>query len=153
MTKMHTLRDVFSIFHDGSIVDCKGDSERLTLTIQCNYLAELIDTDYENFYVELFEISKLDFEPWMNPPDLKKIVFYSHEDYLKTDLDILSAELKEGFVLIVCAQYDNRLNYAGGTLMISAKDFQLYDHNGKTMTIGQLDSISQKYWKEFNKES
>ncbi len=79
---------------------------------------------------DLIGINKLDFDPWMNP----------------IDLEILSAEIKDDFVLITCNQHDNDLDFCEGKLMISANDFKLFDHNSKQMTINQLDSICKKYW-------
>ncbi|MDD2346531.1 MAG: hypothetical protein PHY85_10385 [Bacteroidales bacterium] len=145
-TVLNDIRDIFSIFHDGGIVDCKGDFNKLTLTIQCNYLAELINPDFENFYLDLTEINKLDFDPWMNPIDLEKIDFDSHEDYLKVDLEILSAEIKDDSIIVTCNQHDTDLDFCGGILMISAKNFNLYDHKMTPMTIDQLDLICRKYW-------
>lgn len=145
-TVQNDIRDIFSIFHDGGIVDCKGDLNKLTLTIQCNYLAELIYPDFENFYVDLIGVDKLDFDPWMNPIDLETINFNSYEDYLKVDLEILSAEIKDDFVLITCNQHDTDLDYCGGNLIISANDFNLFDQNSRQMTIEQLDSICRTYW-------
>lgn len=147
------IRDVFSIFHDGGIVDCEGDLDKMTLTIQCNYLAELINPDFENFYVDLIGITKLHFDPWMNPIDLDKIEFNSHEEFLKVGLEILSSDIKDDYVLITCNQYDADLDYCGGNLMISATDFGLYDHDKNVMTIEELDSICILYWDKFSKRN
>ncbi|WP_338398729.1 hypothetical protein [Persicobacter psychrovividus] len=148
---INNIRDVFSIFHDGGIIDCQGDLNKLILTIQCNYLAELINPDFENFYVDLICVNKLDFDPWMNPIDLKKIEFKSHEEYLKVDLEILSSEIEDDYVLITCNQHDTDLDYCGGNLIISANDFRLFDHNKNVMTIEELDLICRLYWDKFSK--
>lgn len=140
------IRDVFAIFHDGSIIDCEGVFTKMTLTIQCNYLAQLINSEFKNFYVDLIEINKLDFDPWMNPTDLKKIDFKSHEDYLKADLEILSAEIKGNYVLITCNQHDPDSYYSGGDLMVSASNYNLYDHNRNPVTVESLNLICQNYW-------
>ena len=150
-TVQNDIRDIFSIFHDGGIVDCEGDFDKLTLTIQCNYLAELINPDFENFFVDLIGINKLEFDPWTNPIHLEKRDFRSHEEYLKVDLEILSAEIKDDFVLITCNQHDTDLDFCGGNLMISANGFKLFDHNNKQMTMDQLDSISRTYWDNASK--
>jgi len=145
-TVQNDIRDIFSIFHDGGIVDCKGDLHKLTLTVQCNYLAELINPDFENFYLDLIEVNKLDFDPWMNPIDLEKIHFDSYEDYLQVDLEILSAEIKDDMVIVTCNQHDTDLDFCGGNLMISAINFNLYDHKMTPMTIDQLNLICRNYW-------
>lgn len=150
-TVQNDIRDIFSIFHDGGIVDCRGDLQKLTLTIQCNHLAELINPDFENFYLDLIELNKLDFYPWMNPIELEKIDFDSYKDYLKVDLEILSAKIKDDLIIVTCNQHDTDLDFCGGNLMISAKDFNLYDHKLTPMTIDQLDLISRNYWDNASK--
>lgn len=145
-TLLNDIRDVFSILHDGVIVDCEGDLNKLTLTIQCNYLAELINPNFKNFHIDLIAITKLNFVPWVNPIDLKAIQFKSHEEFLKVGLEIISAELKDGCVFVSCLQDNTDLDYSGGHLMISAKDFNLYDHDKNTLTTDKLDSACRFYW-------
>lgn len=148
---MNNIRDVFSIFHDGGIIDFTGDLNKLTLKIQCNYLAELISPKFENFYIELTDIKKLDFDPWMNPIDLTKRVFDNYKDYLKANLDIISAGVKDDDVLITCYQHNTDLDYCGGNLTISANEVKVYDHDNNLITIEQLDSVCRLYWNKFGK--
>jgi len=150
-TVLNDIRDLFSIFHDGGIVDCRGDLNKLFLSVQCNYLAELINPRYENFYIELIDITKLDFEPWMNPFELDKIEFNDHEEFLKVGLEILSAEIKDNCVLVACNQHDINLDYCGGHLMVSANIVTVYDHDINLLTIDELDSLCNLYWDKVSK--
>ena len=49
MTATEDIRDIFSILHDGTISACTGDKDLLTLTVDCEYLAELIDKSFDKF--------------------------------------------------------------------------------------------------------
>ena len=150
-TALNNIRDIFSIFHDGGIIDYKGDLNKMTLTIQCNYLAELIKPDFENFYVDLINITKLEFDPWINQIDLPKREFNNYEEFLKEDLEIISTEIKDSYVFISCYQHNTDLGYSGGNLMISAHDIKVYAHDREPMTIEQLNSICRLYWGKFGK--
>jgi hypothetical protein len=46
MTTVEDIRDVFSIFHDGGISAWSGNKDTLTLTIDCEYLAERINKSF-----------------------------------------------------------------------------------------------------------
>ncbi len=125
------LCHLFSCLHDGLIINCKGFLHKLTLKIQCNYLAELIDPKFENFYLDLVKIDKFDFISWTNQEDLKNH-FDSYENYFKSELEILSSEIKEDLVIVKCMKED--LDFSGVNLIISAKEFNLYNHQMESMT-------------------
>ena len=67
---LENIRDIFSILHDGDICAWNGDKNLLTLTVECQYLAKRIDPSFDKFYVELFNIDKLELEPWRNSVDV-----------------------------------------------------------------------------------
>ncbi len=137
------LCHLFSCLHDGLIVNCKGSLHKLTLKIQCNYLAELIDPKFENFYLDLIKIDKFDFILW-DKSRIFKNHFDSYEDYFKSELEILSSEIKEDLVIVKCMKED--LDCSGVNLIISAKEFNLYNHQMESMTISDLDLVCREYW-------
>ena len=63
MTVTEDIRDIFSILHDGTISAWTGDKNLLTLTVDCEYLAERIDKSFDKFYVELINVDKLELAP------------------------------------------------------------------------------------------
>ena len=152
MTATEDIRDVFSILHDGTISAWTGDKNLLTLTVDCEYLAERIDKSFDKFYVELFNVVNLELEPWTNPIDLPTIVKTYYADIFKAELEILSADIKNDVVVITCNQHDNSFDYGGGNLTISCKKIKVYDQNKNELTIDQFDKISNEYWDEWSKK-
>jgi hypothetical protein len=149
MEGIQNIRDVFSKLHDGTIIEYGSDKSSLTLKVSCQYLAERLDPTFEIFFVELAEVSGLTFVPWMNPFDLEQQYFVEINDIFQAELDILSAEIEQGFVKVSCNQRDPVFNYCGGILYISCKDIRIYDQNRIGLTIERLNQICNEYWDEF----
>lgn len=59
-------------------------------------------------------------------------------------MEILSSEIKEDLVIVKCMKED--LDFSGVNLIISAKEFNLYNHQMESMTINDLDLVCRKYW-------
>lgn len=146
------IRDVFSIFHDGGISNFELTEIGIRLTIECEYLAELIDPDFKTFYVEFWNLQKLELDPWMNPIELEKVIKTEPEEIFKTELEILSAEIENEYVKVTCIQHDNNFDYCGGHLLISAETFKVENERKQEMTIDELDSVCNTYWSKFNEK-
>lgn len=152
MTSTEDIRDVFSILHDGTIVDWNGDLDNLKLTIDCVYLAERINESFDRFYIELIEVSKIELDPWMNPIELPKSDLKELNKIFKGELEILSAEIKDDSIVVYCNQDDTLLSYVGGNLTIKAKMVNIYDQDWNELTIEELLKIADDYWDEWSKK-
>lgn len=152
MTATEDIRDVFSILHDGTISAWTGDKNLLTLTVECEYLAQRIDKSFDRFYVALTNVDKLELDPWTNPIDLPTIVKTDYADIFEAELEILSADIKDYVVVITCNQHDTSLDYCGGNLTISSKTIKVYDQNKNELTINHFDKICNEYWEEWRKK-
>ena len=152
MTATSDIRDIFSILHDGTISAWTGDKNLLTLTVDCEYLAERIDKSFDRFYVELKNVDKLELDPWTNPIDLPTIVKTNYADIFKAELEILSADIKEDVVVVACNQHDTSFDYCGGNLTISCRKINIYDQNKNELTIDQFGEICKNYWDEWSKK-
>lgn len=148
MTTIDDIRDIFSILHDGSISAWTGDKNLLTLTVDCEYLAERIDKSFDKFYVELINVDKLELDPWTNPVDLPAIIKTDFADIFKAELEILSADIKDDAVVVTCNQHDTDFDYCGGNLTISCQTIKVIDQNKNELTIDQFDMICKNYWDE-----
>ena len=150
MTTIENIRDIFGILHDGTISRWTGDKGLLTLTIDCEYLAKLIDKSFDKFFVELIDVD-LYLSTWPNPFDLPVKTLTEPSDIFKAELEILSAEIKDRNVIVACNQHDIAFDYCGGNLIISCKAINVYDQNKNILTIDGLDVICKSYWNERNK--
>ncbi len=146
MTAVEEVRDVFSILHDGTISSWNGDLTSLTLTVECQYLAELIDPSFDRFYVELCEVKELFLLTWPNPADLPGQKLEQLKDIFAAELEILSAEIKEGKIVVVCNQHDTKFDYCGGSLVIDCATVKVYDQGKTVLTPERLGEICKSYW-------
>lgn len=152
MAATEDIRDIFSILHDGGISEWTGDKCLLTLTVECQYLAERIDKSFDKFYVELLSVDKLELDPWTNPVDLPVIIKTDLADIFKAELEILSAEIKDDAVIVTCNQHDTDFDYCGGSLTISCQTIKVFDQNKNELTIKQFGEIGKNYWDEWSKK-
>jgi hypothetical protein len=151
MTATEDILSIFSIFHDGTITEWTGNKDRLTLTIDCAYLAERIDKSFEYFYVELHHIDTVAFDPWTQPAHLPAVIKTALAEVFEATLEILSAGIKDDTVMITCYQYDTDLDYSGGNLFISCQVIKVFDQHRNALTIDRLGEICNNYWDELGK--
>ncbi len=152
MTATNNIRDIFSILHDGKISAWTGDKDLLTLTVDCQYLAERIDKSFDKFFVELTHVDKLFLSTWPNPFHLPVQTLIELTDIFKAEFEILSADIKDEKVIIACNQHDTKFDYCGGNLTISSKTIKVFDQNKRELTIDEFDIICKNYWEECSKK-
>lgn len=146
---LEDIRDTFAIFHDGTVAAWAGDRNLLTLTIECEYLAERIDKSFDKFYVELFKPHRLEFLPWSYPEEVVESKT-DIKDIFKEEFEILYAKIIDNAVYIDCNSHGN--NSYGGCMIVSCEDIKIYDQNKNLLTIDMLDKISNEYWDDLAKE-
>ncbi len=142
------IKDVFSILHDGIISNWAGDKSALTLTIDCQYLAQRIRESFDKFYVELYKIDELYLVTWPNPFDLPVQTLTSFNKVFQADLEILSAEIEDKIVVVTCNQHNIDFDYCGGTLIVKCDMISVFDQNRNEVPIEKLDKICRSYWNE-----
>jgi hypothetical protein len=141
--------DIFSILHDGTIESWTGNKEKLLLKVGCTYLAELIDKNFEYFYLEINAIKKIELFAWMNPIDQAQKIYTELEDIFKPNLEILSADKKENDVLITCNKHDTTFQYCGGNLTLNCESIRVFDEKLNVITISEFYKICKHYWDNF----
>ncbi len=124
----------------------------MTLTVECQYLAELIDKSFDRFYVELSQVDELFLKTWPNPLDLPVQIFTEPSDIFRAELELLSADIKDGKIVIACNQHDTNFDYCGGNLTISCLSIKVFDQKKNELTIDQLVEISKNYGDDWNKK-
>ena len=144
------IADIFATFHDGGITGWNGDLKKLTLTIQCDYLAAQFQEGFENFYVTLENIELIEFDPWMNPINLKKTIKKELSDIFAAELEIGYAKTENEIVSVSCNQHYTEFDYCGGTLLIKAKSINIMNHEYEKITPEELYKASENYWNRNN---
>ncbi|WP_316736623.1 hypothetical protein [Pedobacter aquatilis] len=150
MTVTEDIKDIFSILHDGTISAWTGDKNLLTLTVECQCLAERINKSFDSFYVELRQVDDLFLSTWPSLFDLPVQTLTEPSDIFKAELELLSANIKDEKVIIACNQHNTDFDYCGGNLTLSCKDIKVFDQNKNELTIEQFDIICKSYWDEWN---
>ncbi|WP_341644080.1 hypothetical protein [Thauera sp. SDU_THAU2] len=150
---LENVRDIFSIFHDGSISACALDGDDLTLEVEIQYLAERVNPGFRKFKVRLFGVSNVRFSTW--PSDMKSdsAVLTDVPDIFDADLEILEGNLSGEEIEVVCNQHSSSLPYCGGELRFHCLRFEVTDEGGKGYSIEELSELSQGYWDEWSSRS
>jgi hypothetical protein len=141
------IRDLFTILHDGTITAWEGDTNILTLKVDCIYLAERIDRQFEQFFIRLENISLLRLETW----ETHTQIFTQVSDIFRAELEIMSAEVKEDHVAVFCDQFDLNVSYCGGTLRIKCESYRIMDQSHSELSLDELKAISTAYWTNWSK--
>lgn len=138
------IEDVFNIFHDGSIEEeYEFKNNTLLLKISCLYLAELVNKDFEYFYIKLSNLKTFSLKPWHRSLDTKAISNIS--EILNFQLEIKSCDIENNIFNITCLSNYIEDN-GGGNLLIDADTINVYDETKKEITLSSLISISKNYW-------
>lgn len=146
MGKNQDIKDIFTIFHDGCIKDYECVDNDLKLTMEINFLAELMDKTYEFINLILFNVNSFYFEPWTG--SITQIT--DKETIFGFQLCVVSTEFDENNNVVVhcnCLENDH-VDFEGGKLIIECDDFSLTDQVGNPLTLNQLKELSSHYWND-----
>lgn len=147
MKSLKELGDVFSIFHDGTIIEYSGTLPTVTLKISCLYLAEMIDKNYEYFYLTLLNVEKLELQTWPTLKNENGTVLDDLNGIFQVELEILRGKINsEKEIEVNCLHIDSIAEYSGGDLIIKYSDFEIFDHNKNFISIKELEGIATDYW-------
>ena len=151
MSKKQEIEELFNILHDGVIETAKLTNSDLKLTIDIQYLAELINKRYELIIVVLTSIKKVAFEPWTNE-------FKTDSSWIElfdSEIEIIKTETNEIGEIIIHSRCHNAKKYGfeGGQLLLDCEDYKIFDEVGTPLPLTKLKEISSYYWNEkFGKE-
>ncbi|MDV6169021.1 hypothetical protein R1T16_11330 [Flavobacterium sp. DG1-102-2] len=151
MSVTEELASLFTIFHDGCIENYKKEGVKLILIISCKYLAELIDPEFEYFYLELTEITLIELETFKNIPNSEKtpIILTEPTEIFREEIDIYRAAINNGNIEVNCWQVNEGLNYIANCLRLNCKTYTICDHNTNVIDLELLENLSAKYWSRF----
>lgn len=130
--------NVLNLFHDGTIIRFLKDAKTISMEIEIEYLAELINKNSTSFICELINCEKMYFKFWED--DTKTI--NDLELLKKYELEIIEAEEIDNIVVLNCLSSLN----SGGILYINTDFIKIYDQEKREVTIGKLAEVSHQYW-------
>ncbi|GHO50936.1 hypothetical protein [Ktedonospora formicarum] len=141
--------DVFNIFHDGGIVQLqRKNTNDIELQVDILYLAEMVNPTYTHFIAILKSCGSFFFDTWERDNTSKRYDDVQELQTLLEDMDVLSAEYKDGVIEVCCWSDDEKI--AGGLLSFSCEDIALFDEGGKEMSFVELEAIARQYWDDFS---
>lgn len=143
------IEKLFSMLHDGSLTTAERQDGDLVLTIDCQYLAELIKPEWEYFLVRLKEPDVFAFEPWTDP-GTPPVMITALDQIIAADLEILSAESTGDTAVITCHCW-NGDGFKGGRLLICCQNVELYDQSGNLLSLETFGQHCRQYWERFEK--
>ncbi len=144
--KIDEIADVFSIFHDGSIINWAELEDGLELEVSCIYLAELINKDYELFYIKLINIHEIFFEPWYIQQEKdEKITGY--DKLFTLHLEIMSGKIMENHIGVFSYTRSYPELFSGGILKIGCDYITVFDQKKNALSYSTLDNLCRTYWR------
>ena len=129
---------LWNLLHDATLAAVEGSVPGdLLLTIECDYIREMLPRTGAGFVVRLCGCSFFEFEPYDQPPyaDLPAIG--------QLELEILSAEA--GNPLAICC--------TGGTLRLRYESAEIALDSGKAISLGELDRAAARYWRQWEQRN
>lgn len=145
MTTTEKIADIFSWFHDGTLIEWHGNLKKLSLTVDIQYAAEYLAPDFKNFYVELFDIETLRCEPWGE----EATDSIPYETLFSEEIEINTADVKDDYAVIT--YLNNDFPTTGGFIYIKAGNVKLYQHDRKEITVEDIIKASKRYRNNFKK--
>ncbi len=140
------IEDLFNIFHDGSLVIQDRQSNPQTWKIDCEYLAEMIDPTFNFFYLKVYAVQQLSFEPWFDDTSKEKVA-WTGSKLEALDLEILSAKSNEKIIEISGLE-DFVDGISGGTLSLLCEKIEIFDQQSQSIPLEDLKVIAEFYWQK-----
>ena len=143
------IRDIFSIFHDGDIVQWKIEGENLTLEVSIEYLASRINPDYSKFTVTLYGVDKIHFTTWPSDLESSPVLISDTAKIFDSNLEILEGNIKRTLIEVICNHHSPKYEYCGGELYLIAESATVIDEGSQSYSIEDLDKLCSEYWEEW----
>jgi len=131
-------KSVFNMFHDGTIVQFFESTKKISIEIEIEYLAELINQNFKYFICELINCKEIYFKFWEDNNNTVNDL----EILKKYELDILEAEEIDDKIVVKCLSNIN----TGGNLYIKTESIKVYDQDKQEISFSKLAEVSHQYW-------
>ena len=149
MTVLQDLEDIFCIFHDGSAEFIRQESTYLHLKISCEYLAELIQPGFQNFFLDLENFHSLSFTTWHIDKAQKSLKLAEVNEVFGDGIGILQGKITNNYIEVFSDIRYGDIQNDGGLLTIGADGYKLFDQDKNLLTLEALKNLSRRYWNDF----
>ena len=148
---LNEISEIFSIFHDGRITKYAHHSNYSFLYIDCMYLAERFDKEFDYFILKIYEMENVELSVWPRDSDNPSYKIQKGETLFQYPLDIYDSEILDNKLIVRVGQNDNSgLDYVGGDLSFRCLGIEIYDPKLSEIKFEELVRICDKYWKYFS---
>lgn len=144
---------MFSAFHDGTILSCEPIENGYRFTIDCLYIAQCLNPEFEFFYLDIIDAKLFKFapRPFEGNVEYENITFKNCFQY---EPEIINSECEvEGKIKVVfiTSEFQNP-PYSGAEVTFTASGILLYDHNKQILELDDFFALFHSYWDSFGKK-
>jgi hypothetical protein len=139
--ELDKIIDVFSINHDGTIVNIRKEKNDLNIDIDIQYLAQYFEKSFTIMKYKIKDFLKLEFI------DCDNNKYENISEINKMELNIYEAELGEDGNIIINV-WSDKIPY--GKLFLWGNDIKIYDQNNSEIEYNKLIEICENYWDNFS---
>jgi|TARA_R110000751_G_scaffold184896_1_gene291311 hypothetical protein len=151
-TDKENIKQTFSIFHDGTICGFENHPDRLILKIDCYYLSERINPEFECFYVDLFNPTYFGFKPWSDKKFSRKIIL-DLNIISQWEYNIFTCKIEKRKQIIDVEIEEPKTALIGGSIIFDCDGIKIYDQLQNEITFEELSELSKSYWTEFKNKT
>lgn len=128
--------DIWDIFHDGSIVEVRGELPDIALRIEIQYLIEKLPGDGDSIWIHLKNCTRIRFTVWESEGEIQL-----GDINVDDDFEILNSKIDDDSIHIFSPNGQLELTYESSTLELDS---------GQAISWQTLSQVSQDYWTSFS---
>lgn len=127
--------EVWKLFHDGSIIEVKGDLPNPSLRIQISYLREIFPSKGDSFWAHFQNCTLIEYLNWEEETKERSLEKIAHQEP-----EILNVSQVGKMACIVCSS---------GELHLIYESIHFTLDSGIAISMNELRNASHTYWKAF----
>ncbi len=143
------IATLFSLLHDGVIVDAAREGDELALRVEIRYLTMRIDPSFRHLMVRLRGMEALRFSTWPKAPTASPETWSDVRKIFSPPLEILEGKASGEGIALVCNQPAREAEHCGGTLLLRADAAIVVDEAGTRYTLAALTTLADDYWRDW----
>lgn len=125
--------DILGVFHDGSLVEIRGNLPEIVFRIELEYFRNMFSSKGNSFFANISGCKFIEFFNWETESRTQNFSEIEGEE-----LEILSVEQQGEYANIICST---------GTLIILYENIEFHLDTGELITYQELAEACNNYWK------